>query len=132
MKVQGVESNFGQGASQVTSKNTDLAIQGNGMFVVRNGDEEFYTRAGSFTFDEQGNLVTPLGEKVQGVLANAAGEITAGPNAYGDLTLPIGQVIDPITTTTMEIGGNLSAEAQTGDEVTTSISYVDSLDAASS
>ena len=42
-------------------------IQGDGMFVVRKtATEKLYTRAGAFTFDETGTLVTPSGDRVQG------------------------------------------------------------------
>ena len=46
-------------------------IQGDGMFVVRNGNEQLYTRAGAFTFDETGDLVTPTGNRVQGYALTA-------------------------------------------------------------
>ncbi len=53
-------------------------IQGDGMFVVRKNGEQLYTRAGSFTFDETGTLVTPTGGRVQGYALDASGDPTGG------------------------------------------------------
>lgn len=55
-----------------TAKLTDMAIDGNGYFVVNDGNSRYYTRAGAFDFDKQGNLVTANGYRVQGWLANAS------------------------------------------------------------
>ena len=61
------ENNFSQGSFQ-TGLGSDLAIDGNGFFVVRNAttSEEFATRAGNFHLDSQNYLVTETGERVQG------------------------------------------------------------------
>src|SRR5690606_31861868 len=64
----------------VTNKLTDMAVDGNGYFLVNNGGERFYTRAGNFDFDKIGNLVmTSNGYYVQGWMADKDGRInTAG------------------------------------------------------
>ncbi len=60
------------GSLQATGKVTDLAIQGEGFFVLKDGNRFNYTRAGNFDFDEQGFLVNPAtGQRVQGWLPNA-------------------------------------------------------------
>ncbi|MCF8143250.1 MAG: flagellar hook basal-body protein [Deltaproteobacteria bacterium] len=66
--VQKLSRDWTQGSIQSTSNATDLAINGNGFFVVtdENGNE-FYTRAGTFHFDKEGYLVDNNGYKVQGV-----------------------------------------------------------------
>ncbi|MEM9035317.1 MAG: flagellar hook protein FlgE [Actinomycetota bacterium] len=126
VKVAGVEGIFTQGASQVTGRTTDLAIQGSGFFIVNSGDTEFFTRNGSFGFDEIGNLVTSQGLTVQGWTADAAGAIDpAAP--VDDIRLPIGQVIDPIVTSQVDLGGNLDADAVVGATTTTSINVFDSI-----
>ena len=66
VQVGATSTNFGQGSAQMTGRATDLMIQGDGMFVVQDGSEKLYTRAGAFTFDETGTLVTPDGYRVQG------------------------------------------------------------------
>jgi len=55
-----------QGSIQTTSNSADLAINGNGFFVVSDGTNEYYTRAGAFHFDKEGYLVDNNGYKVQG------------------------------------------------------------------
>jgi len=83
---------FTQGASQTTGRPTDVAIQGDGFFVVNSGGEEFYARAGAFTFDSAGNLVTPAGERVQGWAEgndppDDRQDINVPPEDYTDVTI---------------------------------------------
>jgi flagellar hook protein FlgE len=70
VQVQAVAPTFSQGTIQVTSSNSDLAIAGNGFFMVRNPQTQqfFVTRAGNFRVDASGALVTQLGYRVQGSL----------------------------------------------------------------
>ncbi|MGE5397846.1 MAG: flagellar hook protein FlgE [Chitinophagales bacterium] len=59
------------GSTQTTGKNTDLSIDGNGFFILKDGQETCYTRAGNFDFDKLGNYLTPgNGLKVQGWMAD--------------------------------------------------------------
>lgn len=86
-------TNFNQGSSQPTGLPTHLMIQGDGMFVVKRGSEELYTRAGAFTFDETGTLVTPQGARVQGyALDSTTGDRTGLPK---DVTLDSTGVLTP-------------------------------------
>jgi flagellar hook protein FlgE len=72
MKLGSITPNFLQGSIQTTNRNTDLAIQGEGLFVLMNGADRVYTRTGTFTLDANGTLVdAATGFKVLG----AAGEI---------------------------------------------------------
>jgi flagellar hook protein FlgE len=66
--VGAIYGDFSQGSLETTSESTDLAIGGNGFFIVSpKGEEvEYYTRAGNFRFDEDGYLVDPHGYVVQG------------------------------------------------------------------
>ncbi|MGH3497798.1 MAG: flagellar hook-basal body complex protein [Nocardioidaceae bacterium] len=87
VQLAGVATNMGQGAAQTTGVPTNMMIQGDGMFVVKRGTEDMYTRAGAFAFDGQGRLVDPDGDIVQGYMPDAAGNInTAGPAQ--DITIP--------------------------------------------
>ena len=71
---------FLQGSLQTTNRNTDLAIQGDGFFMVANGDSLFFTRAGAFNLDANGDLVESVtGFKVQG----ADGDIEISPRPAG-------------------------------------------------
>jgi flagellar hook protein FlgE len=78
VQLAATEGNFTQGSTQTTGRPTDMLIQGDGFFVVNRGGEDLYTRAGSFTFDESGTLVTPDGSRVQGYALDAAGNPTGG------------------------------------------------------
>ncbi len=71
-QVAATDMVFTQGASQTTGRSTDVAIQGEGFFLVDSGGEQRYTRAGAFSFDNQGQLVGPGGERVQGWLHEGA------------------------------------------------------------
>jgi flagellar hook protein FlgE len=66
--VGAVMADFAQGSLETTTSATDLAIGGNGFFVVSPAGEEvnYYTRAGNFTFDEDGFLVDSHGYRLQG------------------------------------------------------------------
>ncbi len=85
-----------------------------------------FTRAGTFRWDESGNLVAPGGQLVQGWLADAGGNVQT-QTAVDSINLPLSQVIDPVETTTIELGGNLSSDAAITDTHTTSIVVYDSL-----
>ncbi len=78
VQVAATTGNFSQGSAQVTGRNTDLMIQGDGLFVVQSSSDRLYTRAGSFSFDETGNLVTPSGALVQAYAVDASGNKTGG------------------------------------------------------
>ncbi|HVS67343.1 MAG TPA: flagellar hook protein FlgE [Mycobacteriales bacterium] len=124
VRVGSVDMTTTQGAIQTTGRPTDLAIQGSGYFVVSNGAQQLYTRAGSFGVDSAGNLVDPTGAIVQGWIADPTGKIsTNGP--AGNLTLPVGSAIAPNPTSTVNLGGNLSADDAVGDAVTSTITVYD-------
>ena len=55
--VSSIDTLFTDGSVQNTGKNTDLCLSGNGLFYVKQGNEEYYTRNGNFEFDASGNLV---------------------------------------------------------------------------
>ncbi len=68
MSIGAVDQNFDTGSFESTGNSTDLSIGGDGFFVVRqsNSENNFYTRAGNFHFDQSGQLVNPEGYLVQG------------------------------------------------------------------
>ena len=68
VQVGTVMADFAQGSLETTTEATDLAIGGEGFFVVSpsGSDEQYYTRAGNFRFDEDGTLTDPHGYAVQG------------------------------------------------------------------
>lgn len=127
VKVAGITTNFGQGSTQNTGRASDFMISGDGFFVTKVGNEQLYTRAGSFDTDGVGNLVTPDGAKLQGWMANALGIVD--PNGpLVDLRIPTGQVLAPVATTGAALAGNLSATpVATETPVTSQITMYDDL-----
>jgi flagellar hook protein FlgE len=65
VQLAGTSINFAQGSNQYTGRTSDLLINGDGFFVMDNGGQQTYTRAGSFSLDSAGHLVAPDGAKVQ-------------------------------------------------------------------
>ncbi|WP_226346419.1 flagellar hook-basal body complex protein [Agilicoccus flavus] len=61
-----ISGNFTQGGLQVTNVATDIAIQGDGFFIVDKGGQKFFTRNGAFSLDKEGYLVTGDGSYVMG------------------------------------------------------------------
>lgn len=94
MSVASIDTIHTNGSVQVTGKNTDLAILGEGFFINKKGEETFYTRAGNFSLDKNGLLVNPAnGFKVQGwsAVKGANGQYMVNTSSsIGDLTIPIG------------------------------------------
>ncbi|MCU1428415.1 MAG: Flagellar hook protein FlgE [Actinomycetia bacterium] len=119
VQLTGVQLNFAQGASQLTGRTTDFAIQGDGLFVVNQGGQQGYTRAGSFSLDGFGNLVTPNGGFVLGWPADVNGNINTN-SAVGSLKIPVGQTIAPVATGNVKIGGNLPSDVAVGTKVNVS------------
>jgi flagellar hook protein FlgE len=128
-KVADIATNFSQGSTQSTGRSTDFLISGDGFFVTKSGNQQLYTRAGSFDFDAAGRLVTPDGNILQGWMPNAAGKVdTNGPIV--DLSVPMGQTLAPQATTDGAITGNLSANAKVNDAVQTQVTMYDAQGAA--
>src|SRR5918992_563842 len=76
VKIASTDTPFAQGGSQLTGRSTDVAIQGDGFFATRVGNETLYTRSGAFTFDQQGFLTDSSGGVVQGWIADPNGAIS--------------------------------------------------------
>ncbi len=107
-----VQGNFSQGSLATSSNVLDLAIDGNGFFVVEDAQGgTFYSRAGLFRLDRNNNVVDPSGFKLQGFLADTTGTITG---TIGDIALP-STTASPRATTIALVAANLnSATTQTG------------------
>ena len=119
---------FSQGVPQSTREATNVAIQGSGFFLIRQGTANSYTRDGSFSFNNAGLLVTTDGMPVQGwstrdpVTGNI---VTTG--APGDISIPPGVLRPPVATTQMSTAINLDANAVVGDTYSTNVQIYDSL-----
>ncbi len=107
-----VQGNFSQGSLATSTNVLDLAIDGNGFFIVEDAQGgTFYSRAGLFRLDKNNNVVDPTGFKLQGFLADTTGTITG---TIGDIALP-STTASPRATTTALVAANLnSSTALTG------------------
>jgi flagellar hook protein FlgE len=123
VRLAGISTNYTQGATQSTGRGTDLMIQGDGFFVISQGGEQLYTRAGAFDFDALGRLVTPTGGIVQGW--SAVNGVVNTNAAVGDIRLQISEVLAPAVTKNVTVGGNLPADAAAGTSIVTSITAYD-------
>ena len=123
-----VSPSFSQGAVESTRDPMNAAIQGSGFFVVKNGTDVGYTRAGNFTFDNNGVLVTNGGLKVQGWTAvNATTGAMVSTGAPGDISVPPGVLREPVATTSFSAVTNLNSAAAVGDTFTSTVQVYDAL-----
>ena len=115
-KQIGLGSNVGaidvlhnNGSILETGKNTDVALSGDGMFVVRRGNDLYYTRDGAFEFDAAGNYGLPgSGYLVQGWTATDG--VINNTGAIGDINVAIGQEMAAKGTDTVNYYYNLDAD----------------------
>lgn len=107
-----VQGNFSQGSLATSANVLDLAIDGNGFFVVKDAQGgTFYSRAGAFRLDKNNNVVDPSGFQLQGFLADTTGTITG---SIGNVSLP-SSTAAPKATGLAFLAANLnSATAVTG------------------
>lgn len=76
MTIASIDQIHTPSPTTITNKTTDMAIDGNGYFVVNDGGQNYYSRAGAFDFDTLGNLVsTSNGYRVMGWMADTDGSI---------------------------------------------------------
>jgi flagellar hook protein FlgE len=119
--MSGIAANWNSGTMESTSNVTDLAINGQGMFIVNDpaGTAQYYSRAGQFEFDNQGYLVNQDEFRVQGYPIDASGNV----GALDNISMPAGMSV-PSATTELTMGLNLDAGGTTYD---TTVTVYDSL-----
>src|ERR1700744_1483175 len=88
-QVANIETDFSAGTANETGLDTDVALQGNGFFVVSNGSQEFLTRDGNFSLNSSGELVTANGLNVMGY--SAIGGVVNTNGALSAISIPVGQ-----------------------------------------
>ena len=74
--IASTDTNMNQGNLQPTGRPTDVAIEGNGLFIVFDGIDRRFTRDGSFSLDKDGTLITSDGYIVQGFMGDKTNDIT--------------------------------------------------------
>jgi flagellar hook protein FlgE len=123
--VQSVDSQFTEGSIQASGVPTDVAVQGDGFFVVQKDGSQLYTRAGDFTTDSNGNLLTQDGAQVLGY--PTVNGIVSQSATLAPLTIAVGQSNPPNPTANVTLALNLDSGAVVGDTFSTPVSVFDSL-----
>jgi flagellar hook protein FlgE len=104
---------------------TDVALQGDGFFILDDGGLRLYTRAGTFELDANGFMVSSTGANVLGF--PAVNGVVSSNTTLVPLQINTGQISAPNPTTNIEITMNLNADDPVGTTFSTAIGVVDSL-----
>ncbi|MFO1093779.1 MAG: flagellar hook-basal body complex protein [Planctomycetaceae bacterium] len=111
VQIARIDTQMSQGNLENTGGQFDFALQGNGFFIVNDGQQNLYTRAGTFGLDDTGTLIDPAtGYRVQRF--DGVGEpdgVNPGFQVPGDssIHIPFGAVIPGGRTSTAALRGNL-------------------------
>ena len=124
VEFYGTSPMWSQGSMENTSSPTDLSINGKGFFLVNdNSGITYFTRAGDFYFNQDGDMVNPDAMKVQGYEILSSGSL----GTLMDISIPGQRLSPPQATTDFSIDVNLDARATIGDTYATSLSTYDTL-----
>jgi flagellar hook protein FlgE len=128
VQVSGQTGNFTNGTVSSTGIASNMALQGNGFFVVKDAaNQTSYTRDGDFTVNSQGQLCTPEGQLVMGYPAvNGVISTTA---ALSPISVNQASNIPAVATSNFQLNANLNASATVGTSFSTPITIYDSLGA---
>ncbi len=130
MMVRSIDTLMTQGSLESTGKSTDVAIQGDGFFVLDTGQGQAYTRVGAFDLNLKKDLVDPAtGYYVMGWMAGNNPSDPSGIDTGMDPThinVPVGQMSIAQQTSSVTFTGNLDASAAGGTTVTTTRQVYDS------
>lgn len=126
VQTAGITTNFNQGLLEESGSALNAGIRGNGYFVVtdRSGSQA-YTRAGDFSLDRDGYLVTPTGYRVQGY--QAVGGAIPPDAPLTDLKAPLGEFVPPVATSEVNFRINLSAKDAVDSKFHSPVQIYDSL-----
>ena len=127
VRVAATTTDFTAGPISGTTNTNDMAINGNGFFVVSSAGNQQLTRAGNFSLSSSGALITSSGAQVLGYQATNGVVNASAPLA--PIVLPIGQVEPPAATGNLSVTANLDAGAAVGTTVPAPAQIFDSLGA---
>lgn len=115
--ISSVDTDFTQGTLTSTGLGTDVAINGKGFFVVSDGTGTYYTRAGNFNVDNDGNLLTSNGlMHVLGKLADSSGNLSSSTGNLQNIVLPYNQKIQAKATDEIDFFCNLNRDASSTEK----------------
>jgi len=124
-KVETTTTDFSEGTINPTDVSTDLAVNGDGFFVVNQNGVQSLTRAGNFQLDDKGNLITAEGASVMGYQATAGVVNASGP--LSALSVPVGATENAQATQNINFTMNLDAGATAGTTYPAAMTIYDSL-----
>ncbi len=120
MKTVSIQNNFSQGSLENTGVQTDLALEGDGFFVLQGSTGRLFTRAGQFYFNAEGKLVNQRGLAVQGWAINETTTTNGfGPGNLSDVVIDPNMISEAQETGNVYLSGNLNAGLETTTEVWT-------------
>jgi flagellar hook protein FlgE len=127
VQIANESSNYTNGTVSSTGISSNLALQGNGFFVVQNtgNSGESFTRDGAFTVNSQGELCTAQGQLVMGY--PAVNGVVSNTTALGPINVNQAANIPAQQTSSLSIDANLNAAAAPGDTFSTPLTVYDSL-----
>jgi flagellar hook protein FlgE len=122
-RIGSVDRIFSQGNLEQTGVATDLAIQGRAFFILSDGAQNYYSRAGSFQLDGAGRLVDPVNHLlVQGFAYDRATQSYG--STLGAIKVPVGEAEPAKATTQISYHGNLNADSEpAGTHAESSVFY---------
>ena len=122
---------FSQGAIESSRMATHVAVQGNGFFVLDGAGGRSYSRAGNFSFDSDGALISPDGQFVQGytTIDPLTGELITN-GQIDRVVVPPGVMRPPSASTLFQTVTNLDANTAVGGTYATAVQVYDALGAA--
>jgi flagellar hook protein FlgE len=126
VQVENTVSNFSNGSVDSTGIAANMALQGNGFFVVSSNGQMSYTRDGDFSVNSSGQIVDSSGGTVMGFPANASGQIQAG-GALAPISVNSASSIPAQATTSFSTTTNLQADSPAGTTFSTPLAVTDSL-----
>jgi flagellar hook protein FlgE len=124
-QVANIETDFSTGSPNSTGVDTDVALQGNGFFVLSDGSSQYLTRAGNFSIDSSGNLITSNGLSVMGYPAVNGVVNTNG--SLAPINIPESEVQPPQATTSFGMNATLDSASAIGATTSGQVKVFDSL-----
>jgi flagellar hook protein FlgE len=124
-QIARVSTDFSSGTANWTGLSTDVALQGNGFFIVSDGQNQYLTRDGNFSLDANGNLITANGLKVIGYPA-ADGVVNTNTSMV-PINIPESEILSPQATANFGMTTNLDPTATAGTTFPGTVNLYDSL-----
>ena len=125
--VGSIDARFTQGALQTTGLVNDLALQGDGFFILSDGTSTYYSRAGAFGLDAEDYFVDPTsGMRLQGLMADSQGNLVSGD--FEDLYIDTSLSVPATQSEQIRLFGNLNAGAEAQNTIMESSHFMAAAD----